>query len=329
MGDRWGAARLCAGVLAVAGVCLSDAASAPSEPFPVWAFPPLGRDSAEGPPDTRAAMRVPGSTRTFTEAQTQDLYAAPDWFPDRHPAAPGIVLVGRRGSMRPCGYCHLPDGSGRPENATLAGLPAAYIRNQMSAFRSGARQGADPKWSPMHQMADTAAQATEAEVSATADYFASIPYRGHVRVAEAARIPGTLAKAFLLRAVPGPGEPLGSRIVEGPSSFERFELRDPTLVYTAYVPPGSLARGAVLARTGGDGLTTPCLTCHGGGLRGGAAAVGPPLAGRSPSYLFRQLYAFRIGARDGPQSAAMQQVTAKLSQADMIALAAYAASLRP
>jgi cytochrome c553 len=59
------------------------------------------------------------------------------------------------------------------------------------------------------------------------------------------------------------------------------------------------------------------------------AAVGPPLAGRSPSYLFRQLYAFRIGARGGPQAAAMQQVAAKLSQADMIALAAYAASLRP
>jgi cytochrome c553 len=323
------AARLCAGVTAAALLNQGAALSAPSEPFPAWAFPPLGRDSAAGPPDAKAPLHVPGSTRAFTEAQTQDLYVAPDWFPGRHPAAPAIVLVGRRGSMRPCGYCHLPDGSGRPENATLAGLPAAYIRDQVAAFRSGSRKGADPNWSPMRQMADTAAQATEAEVAATADYFASISYRGHVRVAESARIPGALGRAFLLRAVPGPGEPLGQRIVEGPSSFERFELRDPTLVYTAYVPPGSLARGAVLARTGRDGFTTPCLTCHGAGLRGGAAAVGPPLAGRSPSYLFRQLYAFQAGGRADAQAAAMQQVTAKLSQADMIALAAYAASLRP
>jgi cytochrome c553 len=274
-------------------------------------------------------LHVPGSTRTFTEAQAQDLYAAPDWFPERHPTAPAIVLVGRRGSIRPCGYCHLPDGSGRPENATLAGLPAAYIRDQMAAFRSGARKGADPNWSPMHQMVGTAAQATEAEIAATADYFASIPYSGHVQVVEAARISGARAESFLLRAVPGPGEPLGLRIVEGPSSFERFELRDPTLAYTAYVPPGSLSRGAALAHIGMEGLATPCVTCHGAGLRGGAGAVGPPLAGRSPSYLFRQLYAFQIGSRAGPQAAAMQRVTAKLSQADMIALAAYAGSLPP
>lgn len=329
MGHRLATARFCAGAVAVAALCLAVAASAPPEPFPAWAFPPLGRDAAAGPPEAKAPLHVPGSTRAFTQAQTQDLYAAPDWFPDRHPPAPAIVLVGRRGSMRPCGYCHLPDGSGRPENATLAGLPAAYIRDQIAAFRSGARKGADPSWSPIHQMADVAAEATEAEVAATADYFASIPYRGHVRVAESARIPGVLGKAFILRAVPGLGEPLGLRIVEGPSTFERFELRDPTLVYTAYVPPGSLTRGAILARTGADGLTTPCRTCHGAGLRGAAAAVGPPLAGRSPSYLFRQLYAFQSGGRAGPQAAAMRQVTAKLSQADMIALAAYAASLPP
>jgi cytochrome c553 len=316
-------------VAAVAALCLSAAVSAPSEPFPAWAFPPLGRDPAAGPPDAKALLHVPGSTRAFTEAQTQDLYAAPDWLPDRHPPAPAIVLIGRRGSMRPCGYCHLPDGSGRPENAALAGLPAAYIRDQVAAFRSSARKGAEPNWSPTRQMADTAAQATEAEVAATADYFASIPYRGHVRVAESARIPGALAKAFILRAVPGPGEPLGLRIVEGPSSFERFELRDPTLVYTAYVPVGSLARGAILGRTGAGGLTTPCATCHGPGLRGGPGAAGPPLAGRSPSYLFRQLYAFRTGGRGGPQAEPMRPVTAKLGQSDMIALAAYAASLRP
>jgi cytochrome c553 len=308
---------------------VTGAASQSPEPFPTWAFPPGGRDASAGAPDAKSLLHLPGTTRTFTEAQAQDPYAPPDWFPERHPPAPAIVLAGRRGSMRPCGYCHLPDGSGRPENATLAGLPAAYIRDQMAAFRSGARKGANPDWSPSHGMAEIAVRASDAEVGVVADYFASIPYRGHVRVAESARIPGARAEGFMLRAVAGPGEPLAMRIVEGPSSFERFELRDPTLVYTAYVPPGSLARGAVLARSGTGGLTAPCATCHGPGLRGGAGVVGPPLAGRSPSYLFRQLYAFRTGARAGAEAAPMSQVTARLGQSDMIALAAYAASLRP
>jgi cytochrome c553 len=324
MGDAKGVARLCAGV-AAAIVC---GAAAPREPFPAWAFPPEGPRPALDGQAGKALLHVPGSALAFTLAQTRDGYAPPDWFPGGHPPAPAIVLIGRRASMRACGYCHLPDGSGRPENATLAGLPAAYIREQVAAFRSGARKGADPAWSPSDGMAGVAAQAGDGEVAAAAAYFATIPYHGHVRVAEAARIPGAKAEGFMLRTVPGPGQALGLRIVEGPASFERFERRDPTLAYTAYVPPGSLARGAALASTG-SGVTLPCAACHGADLRGGAGAAGPPLAGRSPSYLFRQLYAFRAGARGGPEAQPMRQVTTRLSQRDMIALAAYAASLTP
>jgi cytochrome c553 len=271
---------------------------------------------------------VPRSTRVFTAAEAKDPYAPPDWFPERHPPAPAIVMTGRREkTLPPCGYCHLPDGSGRPENAALAGLPAAYIRDQIEAFRSGARKSPDPAWG--RRMTAIAVQVTDAEVAAVADYFASIRYRGHVHVVETPRVSGVAAEGLMLRAVPGPGEPLGMRIVEGPSSLERFEKRDPTLVYTAYVPPGSLARGAALAHSGVAGLATPCVTCHGAGLRGGAGAVGPPLAGRSPSFLFRQLFAFQTGARADDAAGPMRQITAGLGQGDMIALAAYAASLRP
>jgi cytochrome c553 len=275
-------------------------------------------------------LHLPRSARAFTAAQTTDAYAAPDWFPERHPPSPPIVLGGSPSrKMWACGYCHLPDGSGRPENAALAGLSAAYIRGELQDFREGERKGADPDWSPSHRMAALAAQMTDAEIAASADYFASMPYRGHLRVKEAAQVSGVIAKDYLLRLAPGPGEPLGSRIVEVPASLERFERRDPTLIYTAYAPVGSLARGAALAASGTAGLHTPCAACHGAGLRGGAGAVGPPLAGRSPSYLFRQLYAFQTGARAGDGAPPMRQVTAGLGQADMIALAAHAASLRP
>jgi cytochrome c553 len=55
----------------------------------------------------------------------------------------------------------------------------------------------------------------------------------------------------------------------------------------------------------------------------------PPLAGRSPSYLLRQLLAFQTGARSGPDAQPMLPVVATLDIANMIDAVAYAASLRP
>jgi cytochrome c553 len=55
----------------------------------------------------------------------------------------------------------------------------------------------------------------------------------------------------------------------------------------------------------------------------------PGHAGRSPSYLMRQLFDFKNGARAGPGSAQMQATVANLSEDDMMALAAHVASLPP
>jgi cytochrome c553 len=55
----------------------------------------------------------------------------------------------------------------------------------------------------------------------------------------------------------------------------------------------------------------------------------PGIAGRSPTYLMRQLYEFQHGSRSGTSSALMRPTVEKLSQDDMIALAAYVASLDP
>ena len=302
-----------------------------ADSFPSWAFPGanLQKQSGSAGGDAGKTFGVPGSSRRFTEDKLQDPYDAPDWFPDAHPPAPAVVLKGRPGAVAACGYCHLPDGSGRPENASLSGLPEDYIRRQVAAFRAGTRRSAAPDYTPGASMTKVAVAATDQEVAAAARYFAALAAPHHIRVVEADRIGGSEAKAFLLRAVPGKGEALGDRIVEGPSDFERFERRDPRLIYTAYVPKGSLKRGEALARTGGSGVTVACNTCHGPDLRGGAEAAGPPLAGRSPSYIFRQLYGFSVGARGGAASAPMQRVVANLTQKDMIALAAYVGRLKP
>jgi cytochrome c553 len=55
----------------------------------------------------------------------------------------------------------------------------------------------------------------------------------------------------------------------------------------------------------------------------------PRLAGIHPIYLVRQLYDFQVGANTSTAAAQMKKVVEKLSEDDMIAIAAYAASLNP
>jgi len=127
-------------------------------------------------------------------------------------------------------------------------------------------------------------------------------------------------------------EPLVGRILETPIDLVKSEdLDDPRSGYSAYVPMGSIARGRELATVGIGGGTAQrdrggaCVLCHGAELRGMGDA--PPIAGRSPSYLVRQLYDFKTGARNGRLSALMQPVAARLTTSQMTDLAAYIASL--
>ena len=75
------------------------------------------------------------------------------------------------------------------------------------------------------------------------------------------------------------------------------------------------------------GSTTPCGICHGPELKGVAAI--PGLAGRSPIYMVRQIYDMQHAVRQGLWSELMKPVVANLTEEDMIAIAAYAASRVP
>lgn len=301
-----------------ATVLPAQAPPARPEP-PAWAVPLVVGPRA--PLDSVTRHRVPGSPRAFTERQANDRFDVPDWHPATHPAMPPIVAHGRRPAVWGCGYCHLPDGGGRPENAALAGLPAAYIERQVAAMRAGARASAWPGPNmPAALMGRIADSTTPGEVAVAARYFAGLRLRRRVTVVEAAQIPAVRPGVGLYVLAPGRGtEPLGRRLIEVPRDAARHELRDARVPYVAYVPPGSLARGRALA--------AGCGGCHGPALRGRGLA--PPLAGRSPSYLFRQLVGFAAGTRAMPEAAPMRAVAASLPQADMIAAAAYAASLAP
>ena len=318
--------------LAAGDVPAAPPASTPPSrpPPPPWAYvvDPALPAGATVPPESRTPERVPGSTRSFTALQLDDNYLAPDWFPGDHPAMPKVVAHGRAPDVAACGHCHLPTGLGRPENASLAGLPARYIEQQVADIRSGARTTSGALSAPHAVMYSSARALTDAEVHAAAAYFSQLRLTPWIRVVEAASVPTTKPSGFMLVPIAGGGvEPIGQRIIETAENLKLTELRDTRSGFVAYVPVGSISRGEALVTTGGGGKTLPCGICHGEDLKGLGAV--PHLAGRSPSYLVRQLFDIQSGARRGPEVAPMNDVVARLGVDDMLAIAAYIASRSP
>jgi len=320
----------------IAGVAATSVLAAPAyaqpvqPPFvvPAWAFPTAAPATGpSAPPDSVTRHRVPHSTRTYTRKQVGNAFDIPDWFPAQHPPMPAPVQYGVRPDGRACGFCHLPDGQGRPENGTLAGLPVEYTVRQVRAFREGTRLSANPAsaTNPMHAAAR--GFASDEEVRVAARYYAGLRLTRRNVIREVRDVPTTKI-AGLLYAYDGSGtEPIAGRLIEVPESLERHELRDPWVRYVTYVPAGSLARGRRIAARGPTGPASACATCHGPRLLG--AGEVPPLAGRAPSNLLRQLINYRTRTRRDSTAAPMYAVTDALSLDDMVALAAYLGSLPP
>jgi cytochrome c553 len=287
--------------------------------------------------DRDAIRHVAGSTQAFTIKQVDDNYAPADWFPQDHPAMPEVVAHGRRPAVAACGFCHYPNGKGRPNNAGPAGLPAHYILEQIQDFASGARNSWDKRKRNTLRMIGIAKHLSPADAQAAAEYFASMKWTPWIKVVETNTVPKTRyagaggggGLCLPLKGAEAGTEPLGMRIVETPVNPEDTEpLRDPRSGFIAYVPPGSVEKGKALVMGGGNGKTFACAACHGEGLRGGDDNV-PSLAGRSPSYLARQLEDFKHFTRVGPGSQLMQPVVRNLSDEDILNIVAYVASLHP
>jgi len=305
----------------------SSVKSAQIAGFPEWAYPPCVRTAAE--PDNSRPLSVAGSKLHFTAADLARASITSDWFPLEHAKLPAVVAANRSAKKIACGYCHLPDGSGRPENAKIAGLPSGYIMAQVRSIHTQERQPAKPGWTPSTLMKDAIADLSDQEIAEAADYFSRQTAQSYEKVLERESVPRHGVSCGIY--IPAEGKPtrLHQAILEMPIDVERFERRDPHTRYIAYAPKGSIERGRTLAGGGDNGRTQPCAGCHGADLRSGPQLEGPPLAGRFASYLFRQLYGFKSGARGGGAAQPKQSVVAKLTQADMIDLAAYAASLNP
>jgi cytochrome c553 len=270
-----------------------------------------------------------GSDRTFTVAQINARYNPADWFPGDHPAMPDIVAHGKEANgVRACGICHLPNGKGLMQNGSVSGLPREYILQQLGDFKAGKRHTADPNKANGYEMQAIARNLTQAEAEAAADYFSSVKYTRWVRVVESETVPQFTAtvNGLFLKSEGTETIPLGSRIVEMPEdTYQTNILRNPRSGFVAYAPIGSLRKGEALVDAG------KCGTCHGADLRGMMMqkVVVPSIAGRSPGYIGRALYDFQQGARGGANAVFMKPAVQKLTEADLIALSAYIASLEP
>jgi cytochrome c553 len=321
---------LLVGCLCAAAAGLVGAAEDP----PAWAYnitppPAPGAPSAPPPQPDTTVRRLPGSTGAFTLAQIRDGFGPADWYPGDHPAMPTVVANGRKPDVRACSLCHYPNGKGRPENASVSGLPPSYIVQALEDFRSGARKSAEPRKANTNAMIAIAKAMTDEEIKAAAEYFGSMKWTPWIRVVEASTVPKTrIGGGMFLKLEGNETEPIGNRIIEMPEDVERTEvLRDPRSGFIAYVPVGSLKKGEALVRTGGNGKTVQCTACHGADLKGLGPV--PGLAGRSPSYTVRQLYDMKQGARKGIWTELMMPVVAGLTNDDMLAIGAYTASLTP
>lgn len=332
----WGQALAIAGVLGVF-IGATVAATAPAKPpetpaieWPDWLFP-INPDSIHPPKDPpplddKEALTLPHSKESFTAARIADRFNPPDWHPEDHGPMPDIVAKGRKPDVMACAFCHTPTGQGRPENAPIAGLPEAYIAEQLRDWRSGARKPPGPvEYGPNQSMAKLAHALKDEEIDESAKYFAQQKLRRHVWIVESLRIPRAEPKAWIYEEVGGT-EDLEKRLLEVTNSIDRHERRDDRLEYTAYVPPGSMNRGKRLVTTG-DGKIQKCATCHGANLKGVDNV--PALAGRSPSYLLRQLLAFKHGLRTNETGKPMAAEVEKLEVDDMIDIVAYLGSLYP
>jgi cytochrome c553 len=236
---------------------------------------------------------------------------------------PEIVAHGRRPEVRACALCHYPNGKGRAENAPISGYPVAYFIQQMNDFKHGDRKSADPRKANTNAMIAIAKAMTDEEIKATADYFGSMPWTAWIKVVETEMAPKTRIAGGLFIALDGAEkEPLGRRIIEVPENTEASEMyRNPRSGFIAYAPPGSIKKGEALVHSGA------CGSCHGADLKGLGPV--PGIAGRSPSYVVRQMYDMQAGARKGVWTPLMTKVVSSLSEEDMLAIAAYTASLKP
>lgn len=290
-----------------------------------WAYPMAPTGGPRLDPDEVFTVEGADPSLKFTRRQINNGFGPPDWFPKDHGPMPRIVSHGREPHVRACTLCHLSSGIGHAESAPIAGLPIKYFIRQIIAFKEGDRVNIRAP-----NMIELSHDMTAQEMRDAANYYARqrISQWKPVRVVETARAPANSIAPSGKRMFHKGGETFAMTpdIIYEVAENEQVEMRNPRVGFAAYVPPGSIAKGRIVA-LGNKGAFRSCASCHGATLRGREDV--PRIAGRSPSYLVRQLADMKYGHRKGKALGEMKDVVPKMSDADILNVAAYVASRAP
>ncbi len=286
---------------------------------PAWAFPV---QAGTLPPEPPGPKSVEGSAKQYTPQQIDDLLNPPDWFPEAHKPAPGIVQKGHGGALA-CGACHLMSGFGHPESADLTGFTADYFVQQMNDFKAGTRKDYARMNGIAKELSDEEIRAGRRVVRVAAARQVHARRRGGDG-AEDVRRPGPHALRRSEQPRHGADRQPDHHAAGG--SGRRRGCATRVRASWPTCRPAACRQGRALA-TGGGGKTVACDICHGDGMKGLANV--PRLAGLHPIYVARQLHLFKDGGRNGPDAPLMKKPVAALTDADILNLSAYLASLPP
>ena len=215
----------------------ASVSAAIAEGPPEWAYADTAKPEMNAlPPDDGKIRIVPDTTVQLSIPQIRNFYSPPDWHPEDHPLPPPLVAHGVNPGIYACGYCHLPTGNGRPENANIAGLTAAYIVSQVTDMASGQRTSSLPKHFPQELMLKLAGPAAnELGLVDAAAYFAAMKPMAVYEVVETETIPKVDIYRWVYRKLESDStEPIGNRLVELPDDIERFENRDGRITAQSY-----------------------------------------------------------------------------------------------
>ena len=149
-----------------------------------WAFPTAAMVVNKPPmpeKEFEGQLTIPGTGKSFTMPQLEDLTAPPDWFSAEHPPAPRVVTDGTVNKGFACGSCHLMNGLGHPESGDVQGLTPEYFIQTMKDFKSGKRKDPIRMTAIAQRDYDRLERLSTHQVSASAK---STPRRG-------ARLPAT------------------------------------------------------------------------------------------------------------------------------------------
>jgi cytochrome c553 len=191
-----------------------------------------------------------------------DLSRAQQPAPSAPLAKPSEPLHGRKLVEANCAVCHGVDGSmtADPQYPKLAGQKAYYLRQQLRAFKSGARKS-DIMSGPAHAI-------TDAQMRELARYFSGQPVK--------------------------PDPVKDPRLAETGARIFRYASRRAPACAACH-GAGGFGRGGMM---GGRGMGGMMGGGRMGMMMGNTAAV-PNLYGQHAAYIVQQLDAFASGARRG------------------------------